>query len=144
VPDGTQFPAILSRLRDRGSAALLAALARAQRNVEEEGRALARLAPDVAAARQRAADLVDRGHRALAVHAARERGSLNGLADALRALSPAAILERGYAVARLDDGTVVRDPAQASAGDAMNVTVARGTLSTRVEHAAQEHEELLP
>src|SRR5918994_4023482 len=38
VPDGTQFPAILSRPRDPGSAALLAALARRQRNVAEEGR----------------------------------------------------------------------------------------------------------
>jgi exodeoxyribonuclease VII large subunit len=143
VPDGTQFPAILSRLRDRGSAALLAALARRQRHVAEEGRALARLFPDVAAARQRSADLVDRGHRALAARASRERGALNSLADGLRALSPAATLERGYAVARLEDGTVVRDPAQAAPGSALRVTVARGTLSTRVEGEATS-EELLP
>lgn len=144
VPDGTQFPAILSRLRDRGSAALLAALTRRQRHVAEEGRALARLAPDVAAARQRAADLVDRGHRALAVGSARERGTLTALADALRALSPAATLERGYAVARLANGTVVRDPLQATAGTPLTVTVARGTLATRVESGASGTEELLP
>ena len=143
VPDGTQFPAILARLRDRGSAALLAALDRRQRRVGEEGRALARLAPDVAAARQRSADLVDRGHRALATRATRERAALNSLADGLRALSPAATLERGYAVARLEDGTVVRDPGQAAAGAALRVTVARGTLSTRVEGEATT-EELLP
>ena len=135
VPDGTQFPAILSRLRDRASAALLAALVREQRHLAGEGRALARLAPNVSAARERAADLVDRGHRALIGRVQRERAALTALADGLRALSPAATLERGYAVARLADGTVVRDPAQAGTGEQLTVTVARGTLATRVEDA---------
>jgi exodeoxyribonuclease VII large subunit len=140
VPDGAQFPAILSRLRERASSALLSALARDQRHVAEEGRALARLAPNVAAARERAAELVDRGHRALAARAQRERATLDALADSLRALSPAATLERGYAVARLADGTVVRDPTQAPSGERLYVTVARGTLATRVEGATSHDE----
>jgi exodeoxyribonuclease VII large subunit len=147
VPDGTQFPAILARLRDRASAALLATLTREQRHLAGEGRALARLAPNVAAARERAADMVDRGHRALAARVQRERAALNASADALRALSPAATLERGYAVARLADGTVVRDPAQAATGEPLSVTVARGTLATRVEGGEPNEpgsEELLP
>jgi exodeoxyribonuclease VII large subunit len=146
APDATQFTAILARLRDRASAALLNRLAGQQRYVAEEGRALARLRPDVAVARQRAADLVDRGHRALTARTAREAATVAGLADSLRALSPAATLDRGYAVARLADGTVVRDPAQAAVGDALNVTVARGTLSTRVEAnpADGANEELPP
>ncbi len=129
----SQFPTILARLRDRASAAMLASVAGRRRFLAEEDRALTRLAPDVAAARQRAAELVDRGHRALTVRAGGARASLTAQADALRALSPAATLERGYAVARLADGTVVRDPAQAAVGDTLNVTVARGTLATRVE-----------
>jgi exodeoxyribonuclease VII large subunit len=140
APDLTQIPSILARLRDRASAALLASVAGRRRFLAEEDRALTRLAPDVAAARQRAAELVDRGHRALAARAGGARTSLGGLADALRALSPAATLERGYAVARLADGTVVRDPGQAAVGDALNVTVARGTLSTRVEGTSREDE----
>ena len=140
APDLTQIPSILARLRDRASAALLASLAGRRRFLTEEDRALTRLAPDVTAARQRAAELVDRGHRALAVRAGGARTSLSGLGDALRALSPAATLERGYAVARLADGTVVRDPAQAAAGDALNVTVAHGTLSTRIEGTSTETE----
>jgi exodeoxyribonuclease VII large subunit len=143
VPDAGQFPAILARLRDRGSAALFSALAARQRFVAEEGRALARLAPDVVAARQRSADLLDRAHRALTAHAARDRGTLTAVGDALRTLSPAATLERGYAVARLADGTVVRDAEQAPAGSELRVTVARGTLSTRVEGQATS-EDLLP
>jgi len=138
VPDMAQFPTILGRLRERASTAMLGSLAARQRFVAEEERALVRLKPDVPAARQRAAELVDRGHRALAVRLAGAQALLAAQADALRALSPAATLERGYAVARLADGSVVRDPAQAPIGEPLNVTVARGTLSTRVESASQE------
>jgi exodeoxyribonuclease VII large subunit len=135
VPDVTQFPAILGRLRDRASAAILSRLADRRRFVAEEGRALTRLAPDVATARQRAADLVDRAYRALASQADRDQLALRALADSLRTLSPAATLERGYAIARLSDGQVVRDPAQAAVGVPLEVTVARGRLATRVEAA---------
>jgi exodeoxyribonuclease VII large subunit len=133
VPDTTQLPAILARLRERAGTALSSGLAARQQRVAAEGRALARLAPDVAAARQRAGDLLDRGHRALRGRVDRERALLGGLADALRTLSPAATLERGYAIARLADGSVIRDPAQAPAGTSVTVGVARGTLDTRVE-----------
>ena len=135
VPDATQFPTILARLRERASTALVGTLTARQQRLAAEGRALARLAPDVAAARQRTADLLDRGHRALLARAERQRGTLSGLADALRTLSPAATLERGYAIARLPDGSLVRDPAQAQPGDAVVVSVARGTLETRVERS---------
>ena len=138
APDMSQFPTILARLRDRAAAAMLASVTGRRRFLAEEDRALTRLAPDVAAARQRAAELVDRGHRALTVRVGGARASLTAQADALRALSPAATLQRGYAVARLADGTVVRDPSQAAVGDALSVTVARGTLATRVEGASEE------
>jgi exodeoxyribonuclease VII large subunit len=85
------------------------------------------------AARQRAADLVDRADRALQGRLARDRMSLAAVRDALQALSPDATLARGYAVARSADGTVLRDVAQVAAGDALRVTVARGSLDARVE-----------
>jgi hypothetical protein len=46
----------------------------------------------------------------------------------------------------LADGTIVRDPVQAPIGGPLTVTVARGTLSTRVENADSgvPSEELLP
>ncbi len=142
VPDLAQFPTILARLRDRGSAALLARLADRQRFLAQEERALARLVPDTAAARQRAGELLDRGHRSLAARLERQRTSVAGLADAVRALSPAATLERGYAVARLADGTIVRDPTQTRVGEPLKVVVARGTVSTRVEGIANTEEPL--
>lgn len=51
------------------------------------------------------------------------------LRAALRALSPGATLARGYAIAHLDDGAIVRDAAQAPAGTPMVVTVGRGSIA---------------
>jgi exodeoxyribonuclease VII large subunit len=138
VPDATQLPAILARLRDRASAALLGALEAQRKALDGERRALATLAPDAATARQRAADLVDRGHRALTTRLERDRLGLRAAHDALRALGPQATLERGYAVARTADGSIVRDPAQVAAGQPLDVVVARGTIATRVERAASD------
>jgi exodeoxyribonuclease VII large subunit len=140
VPDATQLPAILARLRDRASAALLGLSAARRRLLDAEGRALFGNAPDAGAARQRSAELVDRAERALRGRVARERLTLEARRDALRALGPQATLDRGYAVARLADGNVVRDPAQAPSGSALEVVVARGTMQTRVEstHVPEE------
>ena len=144
VPDGTQLPAILDRLKDRASTALLAHAAERRRHLAAEARALVSAAPDLGGARQRTADLVDRGHRALAARVDRLRASLDGVRDGLRALGPAATLARGYAVARLADGTIVREPAQAPVGERLEVVVARGLLGTRVEEARGDGgEELL-
>jgi exodeoxyribonuclease VII large subunit len=144
VPDGTQLPAILDRLRDRASSALVGHAAERRRHLAAEVRALVSAAPDLDAARQRTADLVDRGDRALAARLERHRATLDGVRDGLRALGPAATLARGYAVARLADGTIVREPAQAPVGERLEVVVARGLFGTRVEDVRSDGgEELL-
>jgi exodeoxyribonuclease VII large subunit len=144
TPDGTQLPAILARFRDRAGAALLGRAADSRRFIDSEARALARLAPDIGAARQRTADLVDRGARAVGDRLERRRMALAAAHDSLRALSPTATLERGYAVARAADGRIVRDPATVAAGDPLQVIVARGTVETRVERTRTDGtEELL-
>jgi exodeoxyribonuclease VII large subunit len=144
TPDGTQLPTILNRLRDRAASALLGRAEERRRRLDGESRALARLAPDIASARQRAADLVDRGARALDDRLERRRMSLRSAHDALRALSPSATLERGYAVARTADGGILREATAVSAGDSLQVIVARGRVDTRVERTrADGTEELL-
>ncbi|MFT4136316.1 exodeoxyribonuclease VII large subunit [Microbacterium sp.] len=55
------------------------------------------------------------------------------LRASLRALSPGATLERGYAIAHVADGVIVRDAAQAPSGAEVVVTVARGSFATRSE-----------
>jgi exodeoxyribonuclease VII large subunit len=144
TPDATQLATILGRLRDRAAAALIGRAADRRRFLDAELRALAGLAPDIDAARQRTADLLDRGARALDDRIERRRLALAASHDALRTLSPAATLERGYAVARTPDGRILRDAADATAGDGLHVIVARGTVDTRVERARTDGiEELL-
>ncbi len=72
----------------------------------------------------------------VAVGAARERRArdLATLAARLAALSPLAVLERGYAVARREPGgELVRDAAQLAPGNALALTFARGGARARVE-----------
>jgi exodeoxyribonuclease VII large subunit len=62
-----------------------------------------------------------------------------GLAAAsLDALSPLAVLQRGYAIAQNEDGTLLRDAKLISIGDTVKVRLARGTFAARVEGI--EHE----
>jgi exodeoxyribonuclease VII large subunit len=144
TPDGTQLPAILARLRDRAGAALLGTAADRRRFVDAERRALSGLAPDIGAARQRTADLLDRGSRILADRLERRRLLLAATADGLRTLSPMATLERGYAVARGADGRILHDASEARVGEPLHVILSRGTVETRVERThADGTEELL-
>jgi exodeoxyribonuclease VII, large subunit len=53
----------------------------------------------------------------------------------LRALSPQATLERGYAIPRLDSGLVLREPSEASPGARVRLTLAHGEISTTVDDA---------
>ena len=57
-----------------------------------------------------------------------------GLAAAsLDALSPLAVLHRGYAIAQNADGRLLRDAESVNIGDQVDVRLAKGKLKTRVE-----------
>jgi exodeoxyribonuclease VII large subunit len=138
TPDASQLATIVDRLRDRAGAALLGQAASRRSFLDAEARALGRLAPDIGAARQRAADLLDRGSRTVADRIERRRLALDAASDALRTLSPTATLERGYAVARTERGKIVHEAATLHAGDRLQVIVARGSVDTRVERTGSE------
>ncbi len=61
------------------------------------------------------------------------RSAWRHAAGRLEALSPLAVLSRGFAVCRLADGTVVRRPAQAALGEPVEILVQEGRLWGRVE-----------
>lgn len=144
TPDATQLATVIGRLRDRATTALLGRAVERRRFLDAERRALTSLAPDIDAARQRASDLLDRGARGLDERLARRRLVVESAYATLRTLSPAATMERGYAVARTADGRILRDATEVAAGDALQVIVARGTVDTRVERtSADGTEELL-
>jgi exodeoxyribonuclease VII large subunit len=71
---------------------------------------------------------------------ARRREHLGGLHGRARALSPAHVVERGFAVARRLDGSVVRSPAEVTVGEPLTLTVARGVLRVVVTRAGEDGE----
>ncbi len=104
-----------------------------QRRAQAHGR-LFRAAPDRAVARQ-----ID-VHRALErrLNLAMRRLTrqtaqrLGGAARALNAVSPLQTLDRGYAIARAADGSVLRSAEHVATGDAVSVTLRRDRLECRI------------
>ncbi|RHA39951.1 exodeoxyribonuclease VII large subunit [Cellulomonas rhizosphaerae] len=134
VPDVTEERARLVQARQRSRTAILGRLDREQ-NALEHWRSRPVLATPTT--------LVDQLEHRLHAHRDVARRSLDsalrhahaeviGLAAQVRALSPAATLDRGYAVVQRADGHVVRDPADVAAGDRLRVRVAAGELAADV------------
>ena len=115
VPDERQLRADLDRLH--------AALGRDTRRTLERGR------QSLAADAQRLT-------RAPTLLLERKRTQLDGLAGRLRALSPRATLERGYAIVRADAG-IVRSAKGVSPGTRVDVELAEGALGARVEEVRE-------
>jgi exodeoxyribonuclease VII large subunit len=57
---------------------------------------------------------------------------INGLAAQVQSLGPGAVLARGYAIVHAADGSIVRDAAALAAGDALDISLARGGVGARV------------
>jgi exodeoxyribonuclease VII large subunit len=74
----------------------------------------------------------DRLRRAPDLLLERRRAALGQAAGRLRALSPRATLERGYAIVRVE-GAVVRSVGSVATGDAVRIDVADGSFGARVE-----------
>ena len=82
--------------------------------------------------RQRLDDLALRLGRGLGHSLSLRRLRLAGLDERLRSLNPLAVLQRGYAVVRRADGTVVSRVAQVEVGQDLNVRVSDGQVDARV------------
>jgi exodeoxyribonuclease VII large subunit len=92
----------------------------------------------VSNSRQRLDDLAGRGLSALQHQLALERQRVSGLSDQLQALSPLAVLDRGYAiVTQAASGEVVRAASQVTAGDALEVRVGEGRFKVEVTNSKQ-------
>jgi exodeoxyribonuclease VII large subunit len=61
------------------------------------------------------------------------RGQLGQLGAGMAALSPLAVLDRGFAMAVGSDGSLVRDAARVAAGDRLRIRLASGSLGVVVE-----------
>ncbi|MET9483742.1 exodeoxyribonuclease VII large subunit [Streptomyces sp. NPDC006638] len=76
--------------------------------------------------------LADRSRRVLRHLLDRADSELSHTRARVVALSPAATLERGYAVLQRPDGTVVRSPEDVTAGAELRARVAKGDFTVRV------------
>ncbi len=75
----------------------------------------------------------DRLLRAIEARVRAPKAGLELLAGQLEALSPLRVLSRGYSVARLSDGTVVKRETQLPAGTAFRLRVSDGEVNARSE-----------
>jgi len=129
VPEQAALQAYVADQHDRMAAAV-------RRAVGSRRDALARVRlrdprQRVADARLRCDELSTRLHQAMGRDLAGRRRQLCAVAGRVHALSPLAVLERGYAVAMLD-GHAVRDADQLSAGDRLQLRLHRGSAQVSV------------
>ncbi len=135
TPDAADLRAALgSKLLhlDSAVAALLASNRRDRTDLEMR---LARLSPQrkVQEDRQRLDELTERAFRGLAAGHRLRRARVDGLASRLQALSPLAVLQRGYAVVRGPDGRILQSVQQVKPGDAIAARLKDGELSAQVQ-----------
>jgi len=135
VPDVTEERARLAQARTRIRTAVTHLVER-ERTLVNALRSRPVLAAPETLVTERAEDLarwrVSAG-RALVTALERAGSDVVRLAAQVRALSPQATLDRGYAVVQVAAGTVVRAPDEVREGDPLRVRVARGEFAaTRI------------
>jgi exodeoxyribonuclease VII large subunit len=132
VPDLAEEVRMLDLARARLGRAVGHLVEREQRHLDalRSRPVLARPATMIEVREEQVAGLRERARRTLDHRLERANGELRHVLARLRALSPAATLERGYAVVRrVADGAVVRDPTDVDDGDELRVRVARGEFA---------------
>jgi len=135
VPDQAELRQRVRTCTRQLEQALRRRLSLARQAIDQRWRALHRLSPQaqIDAQRQQVDDLSQRAARSLEHTLALHHSQLAGLQARLAALSPLAVLERGYAIVRQQDtGTIVRQVEQVSPGDRLSVRVQDGEFGATV------------
>ncbi|MCX4746990.1 exodeoxyribonuclease VII large subunit [Kitasatospora sp. NBC_01287] len=140
VPDVGEEQAKVRQLRDRARRLATELVRR-----EEAGLASVRGRPSLAAPHRLVAErsqeltaLVERARRTLGHRLDRAESDLGHTLARVVALSPAATLERGYAVLQRADGQVVTDQAVLAAGERLHARVAGGGFEVTVSGATAQ------
>jgi exodeoxyribonuclease VII large subunit len=134
VPEVSEELLRIQQLRERALRTVTSLLDREERGLEA---ALSR--PSIAVPHrmvdERAADvtaLLDRARRCLAHRLDRADADLEHTRARVVSLSPAATLQRGYAVLQRADGSVVRAPTEVTPEESLSARVAHGAFAVRV------------
>ena len=140
VPDLGEEIKVIQHARQRLDRAVLGLLDREQHRLDAVRSRPVLARPDVMLD-QRAADLTglrDRATRVFAHRLAAATDDLGHTLARLRALSPAATLERGYAIVQRADGHVARAAGDVAKGDTLRIRLAQGELSATVEDTTDD------
>lgn len=134
VPDIEEIKAGLNGADRRLRSALLARLNAARVRLERAAAhpLLQRPGALIEQQQMRVDDAVAGLSRLMSSRLERGRARLERVVAAFEALSPTAVLQRGYAICRLSDGTVVRSVGQLRTGDAVRVRVSDGEVGADV------------
>jgi exodeoxyribonuclease VII large subunit len=136
VPDLAEEIRLMGQVRSRLDRALRGQLDREQHRLDAL-RSRPSLARPHTMIESRAAEVValrERASRNLTHRLDRAGAVLEHTLARLRTLSPAATLQRGYAIVqRADDGAVVRAPSEVAAKDALRIRLAEGELAATVD-----------
>ncbi|MFJ4173726.1 exodeoxyribonuclease VII large subunit [Microbacterium sp. NPDC089696] len=135
VPDVSEQRALIAQLRSRATMRLTQRVSHDIAQLEQLRSRPALRSPDpiIDARSQDVWLLLSRGRDTVTRRLDAAGRATSELRASLRALSPAATLARGYAIAHLDGGVILRDAADAPAGSALTITVDRGSLAARSE-----------
>jgi exodeoxyribonuclease VII large subunit len=88
--------------------------------------------------RQSIAHLESNGRRAIATNIERAAAAHTALGGRLTALSPLAVLDRGYSLTFTATGELIRESSATSPGKTLMTRLARGTVTSRVVHTKDE------
>lgn len=133
------------RLQDAGQRLkeLQARLVQAQRNDGQRAQArfqylqsrllAAQPASAIRLTRERTESLQARLASALQMRLQKQNSALNAAESLLRSLSPLAVLDRGYAIARNAAGEVITDASALKPGETLDVRLARGRVDAEVK-----------
>lgn len=135
VPDMAEQLRLVADLRSRAERAVRVRLDQAQNWLDQARHRPVLADPGVlvTARADEVQGLLDRSRRSLDHRLVRAADDVGHVRARVRALSPAATLDRGYAVVQTDDGAVVRDAGTVAAGARLRVRVAQGELRARRE-----------
>ncbi|MBM2622564.1 exodeoxyribonuclease VII large subunit [Actinoplanes sp. LDG1-06] len=140
VPDLGEESQLIEVARRRLDRAVLTLLDRESHRLES-WRSRPSLARPELLVDQRAADVTalrDRAVRSLEHRVRRADDDLRHTVARLRALSPAATLQRGYAIVQREDGHVVRAAGEVEVDDLVRVRLAEGELRAAVREKTSE------
>lgn len=143
VPKLADFIADRAILADRLNSAIERVLLARQHRLTQLRTRLERVRPDrqLAAERERLALLRHRLRRAIDAQIQAATQEQLRLTERLQALDPRSILQRGYAVVRQQNGTIVRQSDRLRLGEELEIQLDRGRIGVRVLEIADGKEQ---